>query len=735
MSGLVFAAFLALYAFTMAPALAPYRDTGEMASAAATLSVAHPTSYPSYVMLGRLAQAVPLGNPAYRLNLLSAAAAALACALLCWAVRRRWGAWAGLGAAALLGLNAVFWSVAQVQEMYSLWTLLAVTLMALALRLSRGHDARLWRLFCFGFGLALTNRLDLLLWAPGLLWLALSDREEPRAPLWASLAFLIVPAAQIALSANWPIVPLIVATVIWRRPAGRGWRWAAQSAAWAAAGLSAYLFLPIRSAGAPWLDWNHPAAAANLVDSLLRTRYGGTLDLLSKSYATGELFGETLKLYGAHLWDCFCAPGLALAAWGCARAARREPRRWLGQAACYWWAGPVFLFIANLPPNPHAAAIVEPHYLLSDAVLLFWAAEGLGAAAELHAWAPAAAAALLLAVPLARGRVARFDRREHLFSYDFARLALASAPKGAVLVAKKDVQLYALWSYQTLQGWRPDVRVVAQGLAGSRWYQADWRRRDPALELLPLTDADGWRRLAALNGGAVYATPDAELPAELAPKTRPRGLLFGVGDAAKAGDELWALDARRGDYRYEAQPDFFTSDLIDGRAQALLRAGAEAASAGRADQSRERLQSSWAMHWALPESPLYLGYLDFTAGRYEAALRVYALAAGVLDELSVLAGRYRALPQVAANIRRSGAEALTQLGVVNEKLGRRDEALRCYEASLDRQPTAQAHYDLAVLFWGRDWARAEQEFQEALRLEPGRADAAKYLQALRSRRR
>jgi tetratricopeptide (TPR) repeat protein len=279
------------------------------------------------------------------------------------------------------------------------------------------------------------------------------------------------------------------------------------------------------------------------------------------------------------------------------------------------------------------------------------------------------------------------------------------------------------------------VRVVAQGLAGSPWYQADWRRRDPGLRLLALTDADAWRRLAALNGGAAYLTADAEPPPELAPQLRPRGLLYGLGDAAAADSSLWALDARRGDYRYESQPDFFTSDLIDGRAQALLRAGAAAASAGRAAEARPLLESSWAMHWALPEAPLYLGFLEYAAGHYEPSRRVYTLATGVLDGLTTLAERYRALPQVSANIRRSAADALAQLGVVNEKLGQRDEALRCYEASLARVPTAQAHYDLAVLFWGRDWPRAERELEETLRLEPGREDAARFLQTLRARKR
>ena len=72
-------------------------------------------------------------------------------------------------------------------------------------------------------------------------------------------------------------------------------------------------------------------------------------------------------------WGSSCA---ALAgSWLCLR---RDPRRWLGMAAAWGWGGPGFLFLANMPHNPHALAIVDPHYLLSELVLVFWAAEGVG---------------------------------------------------------------------------------------------------------------------------------------------------------------------------------------------------------------------------------------------------------------------------------------------------------------------------------------------------------------------
>ena len=48
-------------------------------------------------------------------------------------------------------------------------------------------------------------------------------------------------------------------------------------------------------------------------------------------------------------------------------------------------------------------------------------------------------------------------------------------------------------------------------------------------------------------------------------------------------------------------------------------------------------------------------------------------------------------------------------------------------------PLAQTHYDLAALYWGRDRRIVEENLFEALRLEPGHAQARKFLEALKSK--
>lgn len=705
----LFAVFFSLYVLTASPYLAPYRDAGEMATSAATLGVSHPPSYPLYVLLGKLSQALPFGGPAFRLTLLSAAAAAGAVAALHLLLAPLFGPWAAALAAAWLGADKTFWSVAIVQEMYALSVLQAVVLLGLALRLRREYDPRLWRGFLFLYGLFLGNRTDLLLLSPALGWLVFSAGG-------------------------------------WKAREGGVPVWALRSVPWAALGLSVYLYLPLRSSAGPWLDWNHPAELHNFIGSLTRRSYGGTLDLLSRNYATGAMFGENLKAYGRHVWDGFLGLGAWLPLAGLGYWWRRDRGAAIGLALAYLAAGPLFLFLANLPPNPHALAIVDPHYLLSDLIVAVLAAAGAAWvweaasawAGERRALAPRAdASALAGAALLAAGflpfwRTWDVGRRWDLMNYDYARNVLASVPPDRALVAKKDVPLFTLWYAQQVEGVRRDVRVVPQGLAGSPWYQLSSRRRGDLVQLGPLRSLEDWRSFGRTNEGA-FATFDCEFPDGLL-FGPPRGLALSLSTGTALDARPWGLIARRGDYRSDGQPDFFHTDLVDLYAFARHRVGVWQSEHGDKAEAERNIKAAWAMKWHLPDAPIFLGFAWFTASRLAEAAAAYTAAAGLFERTLRLAGEYHSLPDIWSGARRGLADARLNLGVVYEKLGRKDDAAREYQAAIQADPrSAQAYFNLAVVYWDRDWAKVAWAMSEALRIDPSRQDAAKYLAIARAR--
>src|SRR3954452_24439354 len=112
------------YAATLAPGVTwanDGADSGDLVTAAATLGVAHPTGYPTYLLLTRLFQLLPLGDLALRSTIFSAVAAVLAALCVYLLVRRllaeqAWQAVAAAVAALTIGLAPGFWSQAVIAE-------------------------------------------------------------------------------------------------------------------------------------------------------------------------------------------------------------------------------------------------------------------------------------------------------------------------------------------------------------------------------------------------------------------------------------------------------------------------------------------------------------------------------------------------------------------------------------------------------------------------------------------
>lgn len=240
--------FLGLYGATAAPSIVElFDDSLEFQLVAPTWSIAHPTGYPLYILVGGLWSRLlfPFGNWAWRMNLLSALTAAIAMALLFRLGSQltpthqgRPHAWAGLAAAMTYGLGPIWWSQATVAEVYTLHALFVIALLSLTLYLvppSSPHPFTLSAL-CFLLGLSLTHHRTSLLLLPALLFY-----------LW------------------WQ------APGLWRPR----WMWV-QWAGALLAPLLLYLFLPLRAAlGAQDLHGSYANTWAGFWDHVLARQYTG----------------------------------------------------------------------------------------------------------------------------------------------------------------------------------------------------------------------------------------------------------------------------------------------------------------------------------------------------------------------------------------------------------------------------------------------------------------------------
>jgi 4-amino-4-deoxy-L-arabinose transferase-like glycosyltransferase len=247
-----------LYARTLPPSLGGTLDSPEFQQAAYSLAVAHPTGYPLYLLTGRAwITLFPIGDPAYRMNFLSAVFAALAVWVLYALVRHITGSTAAaIASAALYAVLPIPWSQASVAEVNSLHTLLVgLSFLAVALW-TRGQIAL--PVMALVLGCALSHHRTALLYVPVLALYALFAR-------WRMPDSIRVRWTEIALSVLLLLLP-----------------------------LATYVYLPLRAYTTPWYTntWagflEHAAGESAL--SMMDLGTGGALLGRIRQLLTGQVF-------------------------------------------------------------------------------------------------------------------------------------------------------------------------------------------------------------------------------------------------------------------------------------------------------------------------------------------------------------------------------------------------------------------------------------------------------------
>lgn len=454
------AALLALlvYVLTLAPSVG-FIDAGELAAVAVTLGIAHPTGYPLFTLLGRVFAMLPLPvEEIVRLNILSA----LLCAagvffLVLSAVRVIRGsglagtggraevaqAWtlsaAAAGGGLLLAFSQTYWATAVIVEVYALHVALVSLLIWIFLRAalplreeSPGPVLRWWLLFAFVLGLAFGNHMTTILLAPGLLYLYFATQGGTRAS-FRRLGLMAAPFA---------------------------------------AGLSVYLYLPVRAAEGAVLNWGNPVTLERFLWHFTGKQY--RVWIFSSSEAAMRQLGDFVRALPEE--GGYVAIVLAVAG---AVALLRAHRK-LGITTVLFFVGCV-LYAINYDIHDIAS-----YFLLAHLTVALWAAAG--AAFLLGRFVPrlrpagAAALVLLGVLPalLLHHRTSG-EQGNHLVE-DYTMNMFASVRERALIVSYQwDFWVSASYYYQLVRGVRPDVVVVDKELLRRSWYFRELEHRAPWL--------------------------------------------------------------------------------------------------------------------------------------------------------------------------------------------------------------------------------------------------------------
>jgi tetratricopeptide (TPR) repeat protein len=431
---------LAAYILTLSPTI-PLEDGGEMIRAAFSLGVTHPPGYPLYTLVASLMSHLPVGDIAFRVNLLSALAAALACSVFAVTVAgilsaggvkprtARVSAWSG---AILLGTGPAVWWQAVIAEKYAFNLLMNALVLAVLARILTVRKAAggMLVLACLAFGLSMSHHGQTIFLAPALAIAAfIGMKKAPERDRGRMAGFMVV-ALALGLSIK-------------------------------------FIYPSVRAAAHPLHNWNDPSNLIRWLDYFSgqpyqhRMFFWGPADLArrAREYLSATLPGEVG-------WA-----GLALGVWGTIRLFRGN--FWLALALVSAWGAGVFYCI-----NFSLYGIALRTYYMPT--FLFYCVAASAGMARLASvvggrWkrlaVPALAALGLWAVYGASSHRFESDRSRHYFAWDFSRSILRSAEPGSLLIAYGDYDLFPLWYTHDIAGVNPKVVLV-----NANFLPADWAK-------------------------------------------------------------------------------------------------------------------------------------------------------------------------------------------------------------------------------------------------------------------
>lgn len=533
----VFCLLFGAYLYTAFPGIGP-RDSAELASIP-SLKLLHAPGYPLAVIVGKALATLPVGNPAYRINLLSVLFAALSTTLLYFALfntasvafrstDERLLAIAAALPMLLFGFSLPIWRQSVVAEVFML-NLFFASLLILVLSVTELTDLHKFLLVSLLMGLALCDHQTIVFMLPAIFLdrLAHLRRITPREKILSMAIFAV--------------------------------------------GLLPYPAIFFLHKSIFSLD-----AWIGLMRMFLRMEYGTfrltgpfTIQAAAAGGHTGIFLGMTTELV-KRILQTYGYAGVPLAIFGFLRLRIARERLAVGLLCSLIFSGPVFIMMGKIVPDARGIAMFERFFLLPNLLCSFFFGFGFLSLTD-YLWnkrKPLSFALLALAAMLSATRSvannSRASGRESFLVGDLLRSISMLAKQKSVFMVRGDTEVFGLEYLRQTK--RPDITVV----------QIPVTVDSSGAEVTENTVATP--PPSYLQGGSIYTQPnlvDLFIPSELVGVV-PEGPLirFQTNGPIHVGPDLTLFQyviAVRGLIPSSFTNDFFMEEVLDLFAHGMKR--------------------------------------------------------------------------------------------------------------------------------------------------------------------
>jgi hypothetical protein len=450
-------------------------DSGEMVAAASCLGLPHPPGYPLFTLFGHIACALPLGSPAFRINLLSMMFLVLAVVVTLQTGRRLMTGWVIFGGPHFLrqreftllggGLILFFSLPVLGQALTAKGAVYTMTLCVLALLIDRfvaegGEPSP--KAMCYLLGL----------WSLGL------------ANHWQTQIL-------------WVPVLLLVGVLAWRRVSLRWWLIILSLCG---VGVSVYIVLPIRSVAHPYLQWGDASRFGDFWWIISRKLVSSTEGQI-RSWGTYQHF---VSGYSSTMFVGAFPGTFFLSVIGVMVSLKRRMKMVLFALCLYLPMTAAVLFYAR----EEVFYLVSVYLVAGQGLVVLGAMVGLVFVLD-KTWARTTLRNLVLSawvlgaicwIPYA---CRMEDKSRYFLAQDLGTNVMQALPREAFFLAEGDISVFPIWYLQSVLGLRKDVAMVPAQFFLHPWGWEQAVRLRPQLEGKTPATADPriqWNILRSIFG-------------------------------------------------------------------------------------------------------------------------------------------------------------------------------------------------------------------------------------------